>query len=122
MEREDDKELWELLGKKRSAEMSPFFARNVLRQVREEAQENSSLNFLSSWLRPRVFVPVSALAAALVVAGLTFEFRPLGDGGAGDDPPDLIASIDPQDFDVVADLDDLLAGEDDSLWSDSSSL
>ena len=42
--------------------------------------------------------------------------------GVPDDPPDTVASIDPQDYEVVADLDDLLANDDDSVWSENESL
>ncbi len=38
--------------------------------------------------------------------------------GADSDP---IAQIDPQDYEVVADLDNLLAAEDTNLWDDDNS-
>ncbi len=37
MEREDDKELWDILGHTAEATLSPLFARNVLRKIRQEA-------------------------------------------------------------------------------------
>ena len=40
----------------------------------------------------------------------------------GDNPPDVVASIDPQDYEVVADLDYLIASEDDNTWDDDDSL
>ena len=43
MRREDDQELWDLLGKSATPEVSPFFARNVVRQVREQQNERASL-------------------------------------------------------------------------------
>jgi hypothetical protein len=36
--------------------------------------------------------------------------------------PDVVAKIDPQDFDVVADLDELLAWDEDSLWTEKPTL
>jgi len=36
--------------------------------------------------------------------------------------PDVVAKIDPQDFDVVADLDELLAWDEDSLWNETPAL
>ena len=47
---------------------------------------------------------------------------PKPNGGSQDDPPDAVASIDPQDYEVVSDLDDLLASEDDNVWSENESL
>ncbi len=47
---------------------------------------------------------------------------PKDDDGSSDDPPDAVANIDPQDYEVVADLDDLLANEDDNVWSENESL
>ena len=37
MDREDDKELWDVLGRVPEPTLSPFFARNVVRSVRQEA-------------------------------------------------------------------------------------
>ena len=36
--------------------------------------------------------------------------------------PDVVAKIDPQDYDVVADLDDLIAWDENSLWDEKPSL
>jgi hypothetical protein len=36
--------------------------------------------------------------------------------------PDVVAKIDPQDFEVVADLDELLAWDEESLWNGHQSL
>jgi hypothetical protein len=35
---------------------------------------------------------------------------------------DPVARIDPQDYDVVADLDELIASDENALWDDNSSL
>ena len=37
MDREDDKQLWDILGRVPEPTLSPFFARNVVRSVRQEA-------------------------------------------------------------------------------------
>src|SRR6266496_825664 len=42
MKREDDQQLWELLGRLAEPKLSPFFARNVLRQVRRSARRKPS--------------------------------------------------------------------------------
>ena len=118
MKREDDQELWDLLGKAGQPAISPFFARNVLRQVRQESSWRDSLWL---WLRPRRLIPAAGVALALIVTIMSAHL-PKPDSGAADDPPDTVANIDPQDYDVVADLDDLLASEDDSVWSENESL
>lgn len=117
MRREDDQELWDLLGETKAPAVSPFFARNVVRQVRQDTA--GRLNFLR-WLRPRILAPVGVFALALTFAGVSAD-RMLRQG-TGDNPPDIVASIDPQDYEVVADLDNLIASEDDNTWDDDDSL
>jgi anti-sigma-K factor RskA len=118
MQRHDDEHLWDLLGHAPRPEVSPFFARNVLRAVRQlPAQRWQAL----SWLNWRRLIPVSGLAAALAMA-MFFAYQ-----HARQEPPqaaddDLIAKIDAQDYEVVADLDELLASDENNLWDDNSSL
>lgn len=117
MKREDDQALWDLLGKADALAPSPFFARNVLRQIR---QAPSWRDRVLLWLRPKRLVPIAGVALTLVVASMSIHLaKP---GSSPDDPPDAVVRIDPQDYDVVADLDDLLASEDDSLWNGNASL
>jgi len=118
MKREDDPELWDLLEKAGEPTLSPFFSRNVLRQIRAQSSWRDSLLL---WLRPKRLIPAAAVALALVAAIMSSHL-PKPDGASQDDPPDVVASIDPQDYEVVADLDDLLASEDDSVWSENESL
>lgn len=118
MKREDDQELWDLLGKARQPEqLSPFFARNVVRQAREENERRGSW---PAWLRPAWLVPGTAVAAAVIVTAFSLQPRTAREIPA-EDPPELIASLDPEDYEVVADLDELLLElEDDNLWNESS--
>lgn len=117
MKREDDEQLWDLLGKAPGPEVSPFFARNVLRRIREQPSWPVRAR---SWLSVRKLVPISALAVA-VVGTFLFLHSP-----ALDQKPitevDAIAQIDAQDYEVVADLDDLLASDENTLWDDNSPL
>jgi hypothetical protein len=115
MNREDDERLWDLLGAARQPEASPFFARNILRRIREEGSGPSRL-----WHGWRRLVPVSGIvvATAAIFVAYSFSFRPAA--GSGDD--EAIAKIDIQDYQVVADLDDLLASDENSLWDDNSTL
>ncbi len=70
MERQDDPRLWDLLGHSRTPEPSPFFARNVLRAVREERQ---SPHAIASWFQLRRLIPSFSALAAVVVAVFTFQ-------------------------------------------------
>src|SRR3954451_18701293 len=117
MERKDDQNLWDILGKSASPEVSPFFARDVLRRVREEDARPS---FFASfgWRR---LIPVSALAAMLALIGF-FAFDRAHKPTAISSEDDLIAKIDVQDYEVVADLDELLEADENTLWDDNSSL
>jgi hypothetical protein len=118
MKREEDSELWDLLGKAAEPPVSPLFARNVVRRIR---QEPTWRDRLSGWLRPGRLIPVAGVAVAVIAASMALH-HPAPDQDSGDDPPDVVANIDPQDYDVVVDLDDLLASEDDNVWTESESL
>ena len=115
MKREDDPELWDLLGEAKAPSLSPFFSRNVAREIRNEKDWRAHI---FGWFKPGRLIPASAVALALVVASLSAHF-PATDPGS--DLPEAVASIDPQDYDAVADLDDLLTTDDDSLWNENES-
>ena len=115
MKREDDQQLWDLLGQAAQRELSPFFARNVVRRIRERS---ARFEWLRSWLSPWRLVPAAGVAIA-VIATILAVHQPASRNSA-DNPPDVIVKIDPQDYDVVADLDELLATDDTSLWDDDT--
>jgi hypothetical protein len=118
MKREDDEQLWALLGQAAERKLSPFFARNVLRQIR---QQPSLSERVVRWLGWRQLIPTSALAVAAITAVLVTHrlARPQSKPAK---TADVVARIDPQDYEVVADLDDLVASDDSSLWDDNSTL
>ena len=118
MKREDDQELWDLLGQASEPTVSPFFARNVLRQVR---QERGWRDRLSDWLTPRRLVPAAAVALAITAAAISIQ-QPTTTPIASEPVPEVIAQLDEIDYQVVADLDALLAMEEDSLWTDGETL
>jgi hypothetical protein len=118
MKREDDQQLWDLLGQADEPKLSPFFARNVLRQIRREPRW---FEHVRSWLRLRRLAPASGLALA-VIAAIVFAHNPslrLKPAAAESDP---VAKIDAQDYEVVADLDELLASDENNLWDEDSTL
>jgi hypothetical protein len=106
MKRDDDSELWDLLGQAAEPKISPFFARNVLREIRQPDRWST----LRGWFNLR---RATGLAAALIVAvflRMHTSVSPLTDPS-----PDALATADAQDYEVIADLDDLLASDDNSL-------
>ena len=115
MKREDDEELWDLLGKANPPPaVSPFFARDVLREIRLRPTWRDRLR---PWLTPRRLIPTAAVAAVIIAGGLSLQRVPVP-AVAPDDLPEVVAQLDPVDFEVVADLDNLLALEEDNLWTD----
>jgi hypothetical protein len=118
MQREDDQQLWDLLGRTAEPKLSPFFARNVLREVRQGA---SAFGRAQNWFSLRRLAAV--FAAAAVVIGMAIATQaPRWSQKSPEREPDVVAKIDPQDFDVVADLDELLAWDEDSLWNEKPTL
>ena len=119
MKREDDQELWDLLGKSSAPAVSPFFARDVLREIR---QERTWKYRVTQWFQARRLIPAAAVAAAIIAAAVSFQ-RPAASPKSPDNLPDALAQLDPVDYEVVADLDDLLAMDEENLWdSDTSTL
>jgi hypothetical protein len=116
MNKEENDDLWELLGKARQPAVSPFFSRNVLREVRNLPQERG-FDFLG-WLRQRW--QVAALAVCVIAVALA--------GGAfieRNDEEQQIAAIaqtvtESPDYEVIAHLDELLAYEENSVWLESN--
>lgn len=118
MRREEDQELWDLLGNLKKTPVSAFFARNVLRQIR---QQPSSFDQLRNWFTLRRLIPASALAIG-IIAAIILAQHPRSRPPVTENLPEAVAKIDPQDYEVVADLDVLLASDENSLWDEDPSL
>ena len=113
MKRDDDQELWDLLGHAAEPKISPFFARNVLREVRQPDNRTT----LRGWLNLRRLIPAAGVAAALVAAvflRMHMSVAPLAGPSSG-----ALANVDAQDYEVIADLDDLLASDDNNSLDES---
>jgi hypothetical protein len=119
MNPEDDQELWDLLGRLPGRDVSPFFARSVLRQIRD-APEASGFEQVRRWISLRRLIPATALAVAVIVSMIAVHHPVLQ--RSSEKEPDVMAKIDPQDFEVVADLDDLLASDEGTLWDEKPTL
>src|SRR2546422_786168 len=114
MDTEDKDALWHLLGKAKTPEVSPFFARNVVRQLRLAESENKSF---AAWLLAKWRVATLGAAAAILLAVATGEFvhrsattRRIEIAQLSDDP----------DYDAIDHLDELLAYEENSIWLENS--
>ncbi len=117
MDREDAKKLWDILGRLSEPTLSPFFARNVVRSVRQEA---TPFERARNWFSLRRLVAASAIA--VVVIGIAIgTHHPVSQTPAVNGS-DVVAKIDPQDYDVVADLDELIAWDENSVWEDKPTL
>src|SRR5204862_6192866 len=113
MKRDDDQELWDLLGQAAEPKISPYFARNVLREVRKA---NDWTTF-RGWLNPRRLIPVVGMAGVMIAVFLVrlhTSVAPLADSSS-----DTRASVDAIDYEVVSDLDDLLASDDNNSLEES---
>ena len=117
MEPQDDKELWDVLGRLPKPILSPFFARNVLRKIR---QEPSRFERAWNWFSLRKIVGASAVAAVFVAVALVTHYP--GPRTTSSSDSDVVAKIDPQDYDVVADLDELIAWDENSVWEEKPTM
>ncbi len=104
MNREEDPQLWDLLGRSKGTVPSPFFARNVVRAVRAETPEWYGV---MAWFNLRRLAPTLSAVAVLAIAGFTFQV--LNHRGS---PQRGFTAVEVQDSEVDADL-DLLASNDD---------
>lgn len=99
-EQNENDALWNLLGKARKIEASPYFTRQVLREVRQQAARPAvSLAGILRWL-----VPASA-AAALVVGWSALQWQ-------HHQAEEEFNAY----FDSAADLQSLVAQEDAAIW------
>ena len=113
MKRDDDQELWDLLGRAAEPRISPFFARNILREIRKPGDWTT----LRGWLNLRRLIPAAGIAGALLVVVLLQMHTTVVPLAAP--PSDMLVNVDAQDYEVIADLDDLLASDDNNSLDDS---
>lgn len=117
MDRQDDKPLWDILGRLPEPTLSPFFARNVVRSVRQKTTRFERIRGWFSWRRLAAASAVVVFVIGMAVA----THHPVSQPPATNDP-DVVAKIDPQDYDVVADLDELIAWDENSVWENKPTL
>lgn len=113
MKRDDDQELWDLLGQAAEPRVSPLFARNVLREIRKPGHWAT----LRGWLNLRRLIPAAGMAAALIA--VIFLRMHTSVAPLTGPPSDVLANVDAQDYEVIADLDDLFVSDDNNSLDDN---
>lgn len=113
MKREEDQKLWDLLGHASEPTASPFFARNVLRKIREAQGESSPRHWYLRWLVP------AAGVALVVIAGLAVPSQVIKQQRS---TSEAVAFSDNQDSELMADLEDLMGSDESSALEDAVSL
>jgi hypothetical protein len=113
---EERDELWQLLGWAKQPDVSPFFAANVLREIRAEKPAAGALS--SWWKQWRL---IGATATALLVVGLTAQYFWTDTPAAPQKEFLLVQEAGSDlDFDAISRLDELIAYQETSLWTDTS--
>lgn len=118
----EDAALWDLLGKTPTPRASPYFARRVVREaVRLEEEGGGLRRLLAGWRLPHAAWSGAVAAGLLGAVSLNFAFHPPsggGGGGAGVFQNDPREEISPGDVEVIANLDNLMAYEENRIWTD----
>jgi hypothetical protein len=116
MKREEDEKLWDLLGHATEpATASPFFARNVLRKIREAQGDPAPRRWYARWLVPAAVVDV------VIIAGLALPTQIIKHNHPTSRADSVALTEAAADNDLMADLDDMM-GSDDSNALDESIL
>lgn len=111
MKRDDDEKLWDLLGRTAEPKVSPFFARNVVREIRQSGAPTGR-----GWFGLPRLAPAAGVAVALIAVVLLRTHTSVPP--ASESPLDKLAVVSSQDYDLIADLDDLTS-DDSNPWDDS---
>jgi hypothetical protein len=113
--RDEHDDLWHLLGKARQTKVSPFFARNVAREVRAQKQGERSFFAL---LQRRWQLALASAAVTSVIAAAGWQYWQADFSRGSSDQLTVIARqvSDSPVYDVISDLDELIASEETSVW------
>jgi hypothetical protein len=123
MNHDERDNLWDLLGKARPVRPSPAFTQQVLRAVRMSEPEPEPSFW--AWLRSGwnwAALTGAAAAVVLVIAGTQMPRQPESAARqtAGLDATTIEEVVASPDFAVIANLDLLLAMEDNDVWLEAS--
>ena len=124
MNMDDNDKLWELLGKTRQPTVSPFFARNVLRAVRQEEEARPVRTLLSRlsrslhrWTWQVAIAGTCAVAVLITVGPGSFGRHRHREPAQTRFVRQIVGN---PDYEVIKHLDELVADEESSLWLDDS--
>src|SRR5438309_10653952 len=106
-----------MLGRVPEASLLSCFGLNVVRKILHEA---TSFERARNWFSLRILVAASAVAIIVVVMAIATR-HPISQTPSGNDL-EVVVKIDPQDYDVVADLDELIAWDENSVWDEKPTL
>lgn len=120
MNSEEHDDLWHLLGKARQPTVSPFFSRNVIREVRNIQQDQPGF---FAWIRRHWQLTAIGTCATLILVGASLKTR-TSESLEWDDQQQLVAMAETvsesPDYHVIAHLDELLDSEESSIWLDGN--
>ena len=128
MKGDDNDKVWELLGKARQPAVSPFFARNVLRAVRQEEDArpirawlsrffSSAARSLHRWTWQVAIAGTCAVAVLITVGPGPFVRHHHSVPAQTKFARQIVGN---PDYEVIKHLDELVADEESSLWLDDS--
>lgn len=126
-DRDDD--LWKVMGRAREPRVSEFFARNVLREVRAHEEGKAQGWIPAGWWK---WALPATVAAMIAIAAVTLQISPVSSTVQLSAPSPSITTTEKAlaelpieiikaspDYDVIAELDTLLAFEKNDTWLDS---
>ncbi|MGB8356374.1 MAG: hypothetical protein WCD79_20920 [Chthoniobacteraceae bacterium] len=116
-------DLWQLLGKSKTPAVSPYFARNVLREIRACKPEKAGvLGWLSGHWRIASLGSIAAVLLALNSAQFFVPQKARLAIAPAQSPQTIASATAPTktDYEVIKNLDELVAYEDHSIWLDDS--
>ena len=128
MNSENNDGLWRLLGRAKTPEVSPFFSRNVLREIRADDQErHSPLARAMGWIVGPARWPAIGGVILLVCFSLLGinqrEQQNAGNASAREQSKQEMVLAQQlaknPDSEVIKHLDELLVFEDNAVWPDS---
>jgi hypothetical protein len=118
---EDDPQLWNLLGKSRTPEVSSFFSRNVLREIRQQKPRRFS-DRARRWILGGALVPMSGVAAILLLGVMEKRPSTVAPTPTTETPIEVVAQNDGADDELLMDLDDVVSGDENAPAVDQSIL
>ncbi len=110
MNSDEHDELWNLLGKARQSFPAPFLARNILRKIRTQQRRPTFFGQAFALLRKWRLATLGAAAVALLAVNLAPHTKKQGEA----------IQLAATDYEVIANLDELLASQENSLWTDTT--